>query len=331
MATFKAFRIHSENNQHQAGIEQLDLDALPTEGVLVHTQYSSINYKDALAGTGRGKILRRSPLIGGIDSCGEVARSDDPRFKEGDQVLVTGCGLSEIYNGGYAEWLHAPPESVIPLPPQLTSLDAMTIGTAGFTAALALHRMEQNGQTPDLGPLLITGASGGVGNLAVDLFSHQGYSVSAATGKADQHDYLKSLGAAEVIARSALSLGQQALEKGVWGGAVDTVGGDTLAGITRTLRPWGSVASIGMAAGIELNTTVMPFIIRGASILGISSANCPYELRKTIWQRLATDLKPQHLDRIINRIISLNELSEAFEAMIDGKTTGRTVVKTTSA
>ena len=328
MNKFRAFRIHNDNGQHRAGIEMLDLDDLDDGEVLIRTRYSSINYKDALAGTGRGKILRRFPLIGGIDSCGDVVQSSNPRFKEGDQVLVTGCGLSETRNGGFAEWLRMPSAWVVPLPEGLGPFEAMALGTAGFTAALALHRMEQNGQTPELGPIVITGASGGVGCLAVDIFSHRGYEVIAVSGKADRQELLQTLGAAKVIGYEELVLGEHPLEKGQWGGAVDTLGGDILAGITRSIKPWGNIASIGLTTGIELSTTVMPFIIRGISLLGINSADCPYELRVALWQRLATDLRLKHLEEVVNRVIPLEDLDKVFEEMLAGRSWGRNLVYT---
>lgn len=329
MTRFRAYRIHNDNDQHRAGLEQVELDNLSEGDTLIQTRYSSVNYKDALAGTGRGKILRRFPLVGGIDACGDISHSADPRFSTGDQVLVTGCGLSESRDGGYAEWLRVPAEVVVPLPEGLGPFEAMAIGTAGFTTALALHRMEQNGQKPDMGPIIITGASGGVGCLAIDIFTRQGYEVVAVSGKKAQWDFLKSLGASEVISREeALSQGGHPLEKGRWGGAVDTAGGAMLASLLRTTLPWGSIASIGLAAGMEFSTTVMPFILRGISLLGIDSANCPYDLRCSLWQRLATDLKPRHLEEIVTQVVGLEELDRVFEDQLAGRLRGRTLVET---
>lgn len=328
MTEFRALRIHNDNGRHRAGIETLDLDDLDDGEVLIRTRYSSINYKDALAGTGRGKILRRFPLIGGIDSCGDVVHSSDPRFREGDQVLVTGCGLSETRNGGYSEWLRVPAALVVPLPGELGPFEAMTLGTAGFTAALALHRMEQNGQAPDMGPIVITGASGGVGSLAVDIFSGRGYEVIAVSGKAGKEEWLRTLGAARVIGYDELAPGAHPLEKGRWGGAVDTLGGEILAGLTRSTKPWGSIAAIGLARGMELNTTVMPFIIRGVSLLGINSAGCPSELRAKLWQRLATDLRLHHPEEVVNRVVPLEDLEGMFEEMLAGRSWGRNLVCT---
>jgi NADPH2:quinone reductase len=330
MKTFSAFRIHSEHGHHSAGIEQLELTE-PGEGeILIRTCCSSVNYKDALAGTGRGKILRHYPLTGGIDSCGEVAQSNDSRYREGDPVIVTGYGLSTTQDGGYAGYLKVPADWVVPLPNGLSFEDAMGLGTAGFTAALALHRMETNGQRPEMGPILVTGATGGVGSIAVNILYGEGYDVVAVTGKKEEHGYLEHLGASEVIDRNEFKPGRHALEKGVWGGVIDTVGGGMLSGLTRSVKPWGNIASIGLAGGHDLNTTVMPFIIRGVSLLGVDSVECPHELRSEVWQRLATDLHPRHLDEIVDRTISMEQLPEAFEQLLEGKVRGRVLVRTGS-
>ncbi|PVV26643.1 MAG: oxidoreductase, partial [gamma proteobacterium symbiont of Ctena orbiculata] len=294
--------------------------------ILIRVHYSSINYKDALAGTGKAQILRRYPLTGGIDACGEVAESSDKRFKAGDSVIVTGYELSATVDGGYAEYLRVPAEWAVPLPEGLSASQAMTLGTAGFTAALALHRMEMNGQRPDMGPVLVTGATGGVGCLAVNIFDGEGFDVHAVTGKSDQHAYLEHLGAQEVLQREQVSTYHHALERGLWGGAVDNVGGEMLSSITRKIRPWGNIAAIGLAGGHELNTTVMPFILRGVSLLGVDSAGCPYGIREEIWQRLANDLKPRHLDDILSQTVSMEQLPEVFDQMLAGQIMGRTLV-----
>lgn len=329
MNHYKAFRIHHENGQHSTRIEELDLQEPGAGEVLIRVRFSSVNYKDALAGTGRGQILRHFPLTGGIDACGDVVKSSDRRFKEGDQVIVTGYELSATQDGGYAEYLKVPADWVVPLPEALGPYQAMAIGTAGFTAALALHRMESNGQHPELGPIAVTGATGGVGCFAVNIFDGEGYEVTAVSGKQEQHGFLEHLGATEVIERESVKAGHHALEKARWGGAIDTVGGEMLASITRTVKPWGSIASIGLAGGHELNTTVMPFILRGVSLLGINSSGCPDAIRQELWQRLATDLHPRNLDEIVSQTISLEQLPETFEQMLDGKTYGRIVVQIT--
>jgi acrylyl-CoA reductase (NADPH) len=327
MTLYRAFRIGKSEGKHSAGIASLER-LPPEEGeVVIRVRYSSINYKDALAGTGKGQILRRFPLTGGIDAAGEIAESNDRRFQAGDPVIVTGHELSATQDGGYAEYLRVSADWVIPLPDGLTLEESMALGTAGFTAALALHRMETNGQRPDMGPILVTGATGGVGSLAVNIFDGEGYQVTAVTGKTDQQSYLEHLGAQEVIGRDEVKAGHHALERGRWGGAVDSVGGEMLASITRTVRPWGSIASIGLAGGHELNTTVMPFILRGVSLLGIDSVNCPRDIREEIWQRLASDLKPRQLGDILERTVTLEELPEVFTEMLAGRILGRTLVK----
>ena len=328
MDKFRAFRIHNDNGRIRADIELMTLDDLTEGEVVIKTAYSGINFKDALAATGKGKILRRFPLNGGIDVSGIVHDSSTTKFKQGDKILVTGCGLSEIYDGGYAEYVRIKSDCVAPLPESLSLFDAMAMGTPAFTTALALHRMEENHQTPEKGPIVITGATGGVGNLAIDIFSQRGYEVVAITSKQAHEAKLKQLGAHQVLLRDEIDMGTHPLEKGLWGGAVDTVGGETLAWLTRTVKEWGNIASIGLAASHELNTTVMPFILRGVSILGVSSTNCPCDLRREIWQRLGNELKPNHLDIVINRTVPLDNLMPCFHEMLERKSEGRTVVET---
>lgn len=330
MTTYRAFRIHNDEAGYRSGIETLPL-VDPAEGeVLIRTRYGSVNFKDALAGTGRGKILRRFPLVGGIDSAGQVAASADVRFREGDEVVVTGYGLGTTHDGGYAEWLRVPADWVVPLPAGLDAFAAMVLGTAGFTAAFALYRMETNGQRPDMGPVVVTGASGGVGCIAVDLLSRVGYEVTAVSGKREQREFLERLGAKQILNRDDLPGGGRPLESAVWGGAIDNVGGEMLAQLTRTVKPWGNIASIGLAGGHELHTTVMPFILRGVSLLGVESVECPYPIRKELWRRLAGEWKPPHLEQIVSEVVTLEDLADVFERMLDGKTQGRIVVKTSA-
>jgi NADPH2:quinone reductase len=327
MNSFKAFRIHESGGKISAGFEQLTLGMLTAGEVVIDVQYSDINYKDALAATGAGKILRRSPLVGGVDLSGTVKSSDDPRFQPGDAVLVTGCGLSETFDGGYAELARVKADSVIPVPPGLDAFGAMALGTAGFTAALAIHRMERNGQNPAQGPIVVTGATGGVGSLSIDMLAGRGYEVIAVTGKPEASDYLKSLGASKIVMRSELQLGSRALEPARYAGAIDSVGGGILAGLIRQLDFWGNIASVGLAGGADLETTVMPFILRGVNLLGINSAATPRADRLEVWQRIVTDLKPRNLARIASRTIPFAELPRAFQQYLDGAVTGRTVVK----
>ncbi len=327
MAPFKAFRIHSEGGKIAARFEQLTLDDLSPGEVVIRVSHSGINYKDALAATGAGRILRRYPLVGGIDLAGVVESSGDARFRRGDAVLVTGCGLSETHDGGYAEFARVPGDWVIPMPSGLDAPTAMALGTAGFTAALAIHRMEQNGQSPDGGPVAVTGASGGVGSLAIDMLAVRGYRVIAVSGKAAAAEYLRGLGASEVLARQDLDLGTRPLETARFAGAIDSVGGEVLAWLTRTVDFWGNIASIGLTGGAEVRTTVMPFILRGVALLGINSSATRREWRLTVWQRIATDLRPRHLARIAARTIGFEELPGAFPAYLEGSVTGRTVVR----
>lgn len=326
IAKFSAFRIHCDGGATRSGIESLSLDDLCPGAVVIRAAYSSVNYKDALAATGTGKILRRSPLVGGVDVSGIVESSSDSRFKAGDSVLVTGCGLSEVHDGGYSEYVRVSGDWVIMLPDGLDLYQSMALGTAGFTAALAVQRMERNGQHPELGPIIITGATGGVGSFAINFFSNLGYEVVAMTGKPEAREYLQELGAGQVLDRHESAPGYKPLEQGRWGGAVDCVGGETLGWLTRTVRKWGNIASIGMAGGSKLHTTVMPFIVRGVSLLGISSANCPMPLRRSTWQRLTNDLQPTHLQRIATDSATLDTLPAAFQRLLQGKQIGRTVV-----
>jgi acrylyl-CoA reductase (NADPH) len=327
MSSFKAFRIHSDGGKIRARFEQLGLDDLAAGDVVIHVTHSGINYKDALAATGAGKILRRYPLVGGIDLAGVVESSADPRYHPGEAVLVTGCGLSETHDGGYAQVARVPGDWVIPMPPGLDASTAMAIGTAGFTAALAIHRMEQNGQQPSGGPIVVTGATGGVGSIAIDMLGARGYRVVAVSGKAEAAPYLKELGASEILLRQDIDLGSRPLENARFAGAIDNLGGETLAWLTRTVDFWGNIASIGLASGGELKTTVMPFILRGVALLGINSSATRREWRLAVWQRIATDLAPRHLARIVTRTIDFDELPAAFPAYLEGRVTGRTVVR----
>ncbi|MGH8118078.1 MAG: YhdH/YhfP family quinone oxidoreductase [Rhodanobacteraceae bacterium] len=327
---FRAFRIHNDDAGYRAGFESIAADVLSPGEVVVKTAYSSLNYKDALAGTGKGKILRRFPLNGGIDTAGHVVQSTDPRFKEGDAVLCTGSGLSETRDGGYAEYARLPAEGTITLPQGLSLRESMILGTAGFTAALALYRMRENRQKPEHGPVAVTGATGGVGMLAVDIFSHAGYEVHAISGKPERGDFLQRIGAREVLDRHTLDLGHHALESARFGGAVDDAGGTLLAQLLACTKSYGNVASIGLAADSKLATTVMPFILRGVSLLGIASAGTARNIRTDIWHHLASDWKPAHLETICTREVTLDELPGVFDDALAGRSFGRTLVRTGS-
>jgi putative YhdH/YhfP family quinone oxidoreductase len=323
---FNAFRIHQDEHGHRSGIEAIGLDLLNPGEVVIRAQWSSVNYKDALAGTGKGRILRRFPLVGGIDVAGTVVASTDPAYREGDAVLATGCGLSETRDGGYSQYVRLAASAVIAQPAGLSPREAMVLGTAGFTAALALLRMTDNRLTPAHGPLAVTGATGGVGSLAVDIFSRAGFEVHAVSGKADQADYLHGLGASQVLPREALATGKP-MESARFGGGLDNAGGPMLASLLAQTVPYGSVVSAGLAASPALDMTVMPFIIRGVSLLGVSSAAAPRALREQVWEKLAGDWKPRHLATICTREVGLDGLADVFEAMLAGGAVGRTVVR----
>ena len=331
MESFRAFRIHQEGGKVVSRLETIGLEALAAGEVVVKVRYSTINYKDALAATGAGKILRRYPLVGGIDLSGEVVSSTDPAFQPGQKVLVTGCGLSETHDGGYAEYARVKSDWVVPIPAGLDEFQAMAIGTAGYTAALAVHRMEQNGQQPDGGEIVVTGATGGVGSIAIDMLAARGYRVVAVTGKKSSTEYLQQLGAARVLLRDEINTGSRPMEEAQFGGAIDNVGGELLTWLTRTTNFWGNIASIGLASSHELKTTVMPFILRGVSLLGINSVYTPRPLRLQVWQRLASDLKPRHLDSIVTRTVTLDQLPTAFDGYLKAGITGRTVVRIAAA
>jgi acrylyl-CoA reductase (NADPH) len=328
--SFRALRIHQSEDGISSRMETLALDDLSDGDVVIRAQYSGINYKDALAATGAGRILRRFPLVGGIDVAGEVESSSDDRFSAGDPVLVTGCGLSEDRDGGYAEFVRVPGDSVISIPDGLDPYQAMCLGTAGFTAALAVTRLEQNGLVPDGRAVAVTGATGGVGSLALNMLSGLGYRVTAVTGKEGADDFLKNLGADEILRRQDIDFGKRPLEKAMWAGAVDNLGGQTLTWLTRTVDWWGSIASIGLAESHELNTTVIPFILRGINLLGINSVATPRDVRLKIWKRLAGDLRPTKLDVIGTRIVTFDTLTDVFDDYLQGSVTGRTVVDLTA-
>ena len=324
--SFQAFRIHRDDDTVSGRLETLTLDDLTPGNVVVRVEYSGINYKDALAATGAAPILRQFPLVGGVDLAGEVTVSEDPRFSPGDKVVALCGGLSETRDGGYAQTARVDADMLVLIPETLDTRTTMAIGTAGFTAALAVHRLEHNGQRPQAGPVLVTGATGGVGSIAVDILSARGYEVAALTGKADQGPFLEALGASEIVDRNELEMGSRPLESARWGGAIDNLGGDVLAWLTRTTKPWGNIASIGLAASVDLHTTVMPFILRSVSLIGVNM-EVSADLRAEIWQRLAGDLRPRNLDLIANRELTLEDLPGCFEDYLSAGVVGRTIVK----
>ncbi|HEY6093599.1 MAG TPA: YhdH/YhfP family quinone oxidoreductase [Gallionellaceae bacterium] len=325
--SFRAYRIFIENEHTVGRFVEVVQDDLDQGNVVIRSAYSSVNYKDALAASGTAKIIRRSPCIGGIDVAGVVESSLDPRFKPGDEVLVTGYDMGVAHDGGFSEHVRVPGDWVVRLPRGMSLLESMVLGTAGFTAGLAIHRLEQNDLRPENGKVLVTGATGGVGSLAVAMLSHLGYHVVALTRKESEQDYLKSLGASEVILRSQIDMSStRPLESAQWAAAFDAVGGDTLAWLTRTMQHSGVIASFGNAGGVELHTTVMPFILRGVRLIGIDSAATPMPLRQIIWRRLSTDLHTQKLGELAHTV-TFDHLPQVFEKMLRGETRGRTLVK----
>lgn len=327
MDSFKALLIEEREGRVVSGIVRMNENQLDAGNVTIKVAYSSINYKDALAATGAGKIIRRFPCVGGIDLSGVVVDSGDSRFQAGDPVIATSFDIGVAHHGGYAEYARVPGDWVVPLPAGLSLYDAMALGTAGFTAALGIVRMEENGLRPEKGPVIVTGATGGVGSLAIDMLASRGYHVVALTGKDSEADYLRSLGAAEVMLRQDLDLIKiRPLERARWAGAVDNLGGDILAWLASTMEQGGTIASIGLAASMSLNTTVAPFILRGVSLLGIDSGYIREPYRRGVWQRLASDLRPPHL-AAMSRKIAFAELPAMFAEYVGGRAKGRVVVE----
>jgi putative YhdH/YhfP family quinone oxidoreductase len=324
---FKAYRLSEVDRKIKAEFVECTIDDLDPGEVLVRVAYSDINYKDALAATGKGRILLRPVCIGGIDFSGTVVSSSDPRFAKGDAVLGVGHDIGVKHHGGYAEYARIPAAWAVKLPRGLTLWEAMAFGTAGYTAGLAVVKMEQNGLHPAGGPVIVDGATGGVGSIAIAILAKLGYQVTALTGKADGAGYLKKLGASDVKLRSELDLSKiKPLDKATWQGAVDNLGGEVLAWMASTMKFNGVIASIGLAAGFGLNTTVMPFILRGVSLLGINSTDAPSpELERRVWDRLASDMKPADL-KAMAKTIPFAALPGAFDDFIAARVTGRIVV-----
>lgn len=326
MTSFQAFRVFDDDGAIHGRVVDATLDELSAGDVVIKAACSSVNYKDALAATGAGKIIRRFPLIAGIDVAGTVESSADPRLRAGDQVIVTGYELGVSHDGGYSQYVRVPGDWVVPVPPGLTAFEAMALGTAGLTAALSVAALERNGMRPGNGPVIVTGATGGVGSMAIQCLTALGYEVTAMTGKDAEHEYLRSIGAHDVLSRSVAKPSGRPIEKATWAGAVDPVGGETLAWLTRTMAYRGAIAASGLTGGIEVHTTVIPFILRGIKLLGIDSVMCPMDERTAAWRRLATDMKPAHL-AASTREIGLADLPEAFATLSKGDAKGRFVVK----
>lgn len=327
MTTLKAYRIFNEDGKVASRYVDMKLDELDAGNVVIKVAYSSVNFKDALAATGAGRIIRRFPCVGGIDLSGTVMDSGDARFKKGDAVIATSYDIGVAHDGGYAQTARIPADWVVPLPKGLDLFESMALGTAGFTAALAVERMEHDGLKPGNGPVIVTGATGGVGSIAVDILAGAGYQVVALTGKEQETDYLKGLGAKEVMLRGRLDLAKiKPLDTATWAGAVDNLGGDVMSWIASTMQIGGTLASIGLAASHNFNSTVMPFILRGVSLLGIDSVNAPMPLREKVWKRLGSDLKPRQLKSIVTTV-NFADLPGVFKKILDKEMRGRAVVK----
>jgi acrylyl-CoA reductase (NADPH) len=327
MDKFNAFLIEETDGKVVSGFKQMNLTDLDSGEVVIKTAYSSVNFKDALAATGAGKIIRRFPCIGGIDLSGTVVESSSSEFSIGDEVIATSYDIGVAHHGGYAEYARIPAEWVVPMPKGLDLFSSMALGTAGFTAGLAVERMEHDGLAPSAGPVVVNGATGGVGGIAVDILSGLGYSVTAMTGKSDQEGYLKKLGASEILLRDSIDLEKiKPLARETWAGAVDNLGGDILSWIASGMKVGGAIASIGLASSFKFNTTVMPFILRGVSLLGIDSVNAKSLVRRKVWERLGSDMKPAHLSDIV-QTVEFDELPSVFPKLMQSAMRGRVVVK----
>jgi putative YhdH/YhfP family quinone oxidoreductase len=326
MEKFKVYRLREADRKVSAAFETASIDELDAGEVVIRVAYSCINYKDALAATGKGRIIRRFPCIGGIDLSGTVVSSTDPRFTKGDAVIATSYDIGVAHDGGYGEYARIPADWVVPMPRGMTLFEAMALGTAGFTAGLAVVRMEHEGLKPGNGPVAVTGATGGVGSIAVDILAGMGHDVTAITGKDAEADYLKGIGAKDVMLRSSIDLTKvKPLDKSTWAGAVDNLGGEMLAWLASTMNIGAPLASVGLAASMSLPTTVAPFILRGVSLLGVDSVNCPMDARRRVWERLAGDMRPKHL-AAMTRTIAFDDLPKAFDDFIASRVKGRVVV-----
>lgn len=328
MQPFRALVVDKVESGVSLGIREWTADQLMPGDVTIRVEYSSINYKDGLAVRADGRVVRSYPLIPGIDLAGEVVESSAESVAAGSRVIVHGYDTGVAHHGGFSEMARVPADWVVPLPNELTTRQAMALGTAGFTAALSVARLEAAGLNPQVGPVLVTGASGGVGSTAIDILAARGYTVAASTGSADAHAYLRALGASEILDRVETSANStRPLERGRWAGAVDAVGGSTLAYLLRTTNYGGSIAISGNAGGVEFNSTVFPFILRAVNVLGIDSVMVPLSERIALWERMATDLRPPHLDQSIATEVTLDEAPRVLEQIVGGGVQGRTVVR----
>lgn len=328
MESFGALIVERSEEQFTANVKDLRLEDLPPGEVTIRVLYSGINYKDALALSPTGRVVRAYPMVPGIDLAGTVVASSDRRFREGDEVLVTSYELGTGHYGGFSTYARVPADWVVPLPQGLTHREAMILGTAGFTAALSIQRMEENGLNKEQGPVLVRGATGGVGSSSVSMLAALGYEVEASTGKSEDHQYLLDLGAKRVLTREELAPSvSKPLNKEYWAGSVDPVGGDSLAHVLSRLKYGGSVALSGLTGGGEFAASVFPFILRGVNVLGIDSVACPMAVRKALWERIAKDLKPQGLERTVYKEVTLDGVTAAAKQVLEGKVRGRVLVR----
>lgn len=326
--SFQAFKVNKSEENFSAQVEQISVDELPGAEVLIKVNYSSVNYKDGMASIPNSSIVKNYPMIPGIDLAGEVVESKDDRFSVGDKVIATSYEIGISHYGGYSEYARIPGDWIVPLPDGMTLEESMTLGTAGFTAALSVHRLEENGLTPNDGKVLVTGATGGVGSVAIAMLVKRGYEVVASTGTASAHEYLRTIGVSEIISREDVYEEKvKPLAKQQWAAAVDPVGGQSLASLLSKLEYGGAAAVSGLTGGTDIPTAVFPFILRGVSLLGVDSVNCPMGLRRKIWERMSTDLKPAGLLEHIHQEISLEQLPQALTTILEGKSQGRMVVK----
>jgi acrylyl-CoA reductase (NADPH) len=328
MQPFDALVVNKQEDQFSVKLQKLTLQDLPEGEVLIQVHYSGVNYKDSLATIPNGNIVNTYPFVPGIDLAGVVVSSEDPRFQEGDEVIATSYEIGVSHFGGYSEYARIPAKWIVPLPKGLTLKEAMIIGTAGFTAALSVQRLEENSVSPEKGRVLVTGATGGVGSFAVSILSTLGYQVEASTGKESEQEYLKKLGATSIVSREEVFDGKtRALSKQKWAAAVDPVGGEPLASLLSQIQYGGSVAVSGLTAGTKLPTTVFPFILRGVNLLGIDSVYCPMETRLKVWNSLATDFKPANLEEFIQQEVTLQQLPDVLPNLLKGQARGRIIVK----
>lgn len=327
-ATFRAFIVNKTEEGFSATLGTLKLTDLPEGEVLIKVAYSGVNYKDGLASIAEGKVVRSYPFVPGIDLAGVVEASSDPRFQAGDEVIVTSYDLGVSHYGGLSEYARVKADWIVPKPASLTLQEAMALGTAGFTAALAIQQLEKNGLKPEQGPVLVTGATGGAGSIALNILHKLGYTVTASTGKVSEQEYLRELGASDIIDRAVTSAeSSRPLERETWAGSVDSVGGSTLSYLIRTTRYGGSIAAFGNTGGVQFGSSVFPFILRGINLLGIDSVSCPLAQRRALWERLASDLKPEKLLSHIGYEVRFAELPEALARVLKGQARGHTVVK----